>query len=285
MAADAFAEMMKKLGETGTATKLDQARVSAFYAELSGQLAQARLRARTERESLTRLLGLWGTDIAYRLPPQLPPLPSALDAMGDVEAQALRRRVDLLIARHELAAMARSLRLTEATRYMSLLELGGLGRIETISGQMDSGFGPSLDIEIPIFDTGQARQLAARETYMRAVNRLAERAVNVRSEARAAYESYRATYDIARHYQNRVLPLRQTISGEVLLRYNGMLIDVFELLIDARERIAVNVTALEARRDFLLADAALQTALIAGGDTSASAAAGATSLPAAGAGH
>jgi hypothetical protein len=83
-----------------------------------------------------------------------------------------------------------------------------------------------------------------------------------------------------------VLPLRQTISGEVLLRYNGMLIDVFELLIDARERIAVNVTALEARRDFLLADAALQTALIAGGDTSASAAAGATSSPAAGAaGH
>src|SRR5262249_57200820 len=79
--------------------------------------------------------------------------------------------------------------------------------------------GGALDISIPIFDTGEARQRVARETYMRAVNKLAARAVNARSEARIAYETYRGTYDIALFYQSRVLPLRAAVSREVELRY------------------------------------------------------------------
>ena len=91
----------------------------------------------------------------------------------------------------------------------------------------------------------------AREIYMRAVNRLAERSINARSEARVAYTTYRATYDIARFYQTRILPLRHQNSAEVLLRYNGMLIGVFELLADARERISVQHAAVDALRDYL----------------------------------
>ncbi len=41
---------------------------------------------------------------------------------------------------------------------------------------------------------------------------------------------YRGSYDIARQYQNSILPLRRTINEQALLEYNGMLIDVFELL-------------------------------------------------------
>ena len=100
---------------------------------------------------------------------------------------------------------------------------------------------------------------------MRAVNRLAERSVNARSEARLAYATYRATYDIARYYQIRIVPLRRQISAEVLLRYNGMLVDVFELLLDQREHIAANLAALDALRDHHLAVADLQAALIVGG--------------------
>ena len=40
------------------------------------------------------------------------------------------------------------------------------------------------------------------------------------------------------------MPLRKRISEEKLLRYNGMLISVFELLADAREQVAaVNATS------------------------------------------
>jgi outer membrane protein TolC len=166
--------------------------------------------------------------------------------------------------------LAKSVKFVEATRYVSFLELGGLykNEVETSSaGEQTSKnrYGIELGIVIPVFDTGQARMTTAREIYMRAVNRLAERSVNARSEARIAYATYRATYDIARYYQSRIVPLRRQISDEVLLRYNGMLIDVFEVLVDARERIAANIATLDALRDYYLADADLQSALIVGG--------------------
>jgi outer membrane protein TolC len=269
-AADAAARLMIKLGETGAASKLDQARVAAFYAELSAQLSLARLRARGEREALARRLGLWGTDLDFKLPAQLDALPRTPDTLTNVEVEAVRRRVDLVIARHEVITMAKSFGLSESTRYISLLELAGIHKNETETATdgdqtTKNRFGLELAIEIPIFDTGEARTRAARETYMRSVNRLAEKAIIARSQARVAYDAYRATYDLSRFYQTRVVPLRQEISNEVLLRYNGMLIDVFEVLVDARERITVNVAALDALRDFHLATADLQAALIVGG--------------------
>ena len=100
---------------------------------------------------------------------------------------------------------------------------------------------------------------------MQAANRLAERAVNVRSEAREAYHRYRANYDIARHYQNSVLPLRKIIQDESLLHYSGMLIDVTDLITDARARILSNVEAINARRDFWIAHTDFKHALVGGG--------------------
>jgi outer membrane protein TolC len=104
---------------------------------------------------------------------------------------------------------------------------------------------------------------------MQAVNHLTERAVNVRSEARDAYRVYRSTYDVARHYQSEILPLRQIISEETLLRYNAMQIDVFALLAEARQRIAANTAAIDARRDFWLATVNLAAAVVGGGASAA----------------
>jgi len=269
-AADASARMMKQLGETGAANKLDQGRVAAFYAELSARVAQARLSVHREREALNRMLGLWGSDLDYKLPARLPTLPAQPQALDDVEVEAMRRRVDLIILRYEIVTLAKSVGFVEATRYLSFLELAGTYRNEVETN--DAGdetsknrYGLRLGIVIPIFDTGEARVGTAREIYMRAVNRLAERSVNARSEARLAYVSYRAHYDIARYYQTRIVPLRREISAEVLLRYNGMLVDVFEVLLDERERIAANLASLEALSDYHLAEADLQSALIVGG--------------------
>ena len=268
--ADASANMMKQLGETGAANKLDQARVTTFYAELSAQVAQARLAEKREREALNRIMGLWGSDLDYKLPSRLPALPAAADNLADVEVEALRRRVDLIILRYEIVTLAKSVGFVEATRYMSFLELGLGYRNEleiSDEGRQSSKnrYGLDLGIVIPVFDTGEARVTTAREIYMRAINRLTERSVNARSEARLAYSTYRATYDIARYYQTRILPLRRQISSEVLLRYNGMLVDVFEVLVEERDRISANVAALNALRDFHLAIADLQAALIVGG--------------------
>lgn len=283
LAADATSDLLRKLGETGGATKIEQARAAAAYAELSAQLAQARLRARQDREVLMRLLGLWEGTQNIRLPSTLPALPRTISPIDNIESEAIRSRVDVAIARQELAILARSVDLAEATRLVSLFELAGIVNTERDPDARTTRGGFELEIEIPIFDGGQVKLRRERETYMRAVNQLAAVAAAARSEARMAYQSWRASHEIAAQYENRVLPLHRTISQETVLRYNGMLVDVFELLTETRERIAANVAAIEARRAFLLAEIDLRAAVIGGG-SSASPAVAPTALPAANAG-
>jgi outer membrane protein TolC len=97
--------------------------------------------------------------------------------------------------------------------------------------------------------------------YMQAVNRAADVAVRARSEVREAYGAYRTAFDLARHYRDEIVPLRKGISDENLLRYNGMLISVFELLADARQQVAAVNGYIEALRDFWVAEATLDMAL------------------------
>jgi outer membrane protein TolC len=269
--ADAAAELTAKLGETGAATKLTQARSAALYAEVATELAEARLEAAKAREALARRLGLWGRDLDYKLPASLPGFPR-LKSQADVEAAALRRRVDLIADRLALDALAQEYGLTEQTRAISMLEITGIAnRAKSADGDRANPKGFEVAVEIPIFDFGAARSAKARETYMGAVNRLLEKAVNARSEAREAYASYRARHDIARAYQTKVLPLRKIISEEAQLQYNGMLVDPFELLTNARETVAANVAAIRAKRDFFIAEIDFQAALIGGGEAASEA--------------
>ena len=96
---------------------------------------------------------------------------------------------------------------------------------------------------------------------MQAVNRAGEAAVQARSEVRESYGAYRTQFDLARHYRDEIVPLRKRISEEVLLRYNGMLMSVFELLADSREQVSAVNTYIETLRDFWLAESDLQMAL------------------------
>jgi outer membrane protein TolC len=257
-------ELAKQLGETGAMSKLDQAREHVFYAEISGQVATARLRQRVEKERLTRALGAWGNDTAFRLPDKLMALPGKPRTLPWVESEAVRRRVDLAIARMEIDILAKELGLTRKTRFISALEVAGISMTEKDEAEKVSRRGFDVDLQIPIYDFGESRVRLAEETYMRAVNRLLERAVNARSEAREAYQGYRGAYDIARHYDREVLPLRKIISDETLLNYNAMIRDLFALLTDARARILANVQAIDARRDFWLASVDLHTAIVGG---------------------
>ena len=281
-AAAAASELATKLGESGAMNKEGQAREQVFYAELTGQIAKARLEARLAREELTRLMGLWGSDIQYSIPNRLPSLPRVLAQRDTIEAEALQRRVDLQMAKLDLEATARSFKLTEATRYVTDLTLRS--GFETEREKDEDGIKKQttgraeLEFVIPIFDSGQARMRESELAYMRAANLLAEKAVNIRSEARSAYQAYRSNYDIARHYRNSVVPLRTKIEEESLLTYNGMLTNTFELLADSREKVNSNLLAIDAKRDFWLAEAGLAPAIYGGG---AAAAGGETEVAAA----
>lgn len=272
-AAEATTKLAARLGETGAMNKLDQAREQVFYADLTTQLATARQRAASDGEVLFRMMGLWGEDLKLKLPNRLPFLPKRPETLAGIEVEAIGRRVDLRISRLEIEALGKLYGLTQATRFINILDADYRDKVtrERATGERTKARGFEVQLQIPIFDFGEVRVREAEATYMGAVNRLLELAVNVRSEARDAYRNYRSTYDIANHYNREILPLRKIISDESLLRYNGMLIDVFALLAEARQRIAATTAAIEANREFWLASVNLSTAVIGGGTSSAEA--------------
>jgi outer membrane protein TolC len=275
VAADAASELAKKIGEAGSMAKADQAREHVFYAELTGETAKARLEAKLAKEELIRLMGLSGSDINFQIPNRLPSLPKGLIKRDDIEAEAIQKRMDLQVARLELDATAQSYKLEDVTRFVTDIELVGTleQERELEDGKIHRSISKtaSLEFTIPIFDSGQARMRKGELAYMRAANQLAEKAVNIRSEARSAYVAYRSNYDIARHYRNSVLPLRSAIEEQSLLTYNGMITSTFELIADTREKIDSTILAVNAKRDFWLAEANLAPVIYGGSTGSASA--------------
>jgi outer membrane protein TolC len=262
-AAEASAELARRMAEVGNWSALTRARQQSFYADTALQVARAERAAASARERLTRLLGLWGGDIAFQLPERLPDLPAMPDELPDVESVAMQRRLDLQMVRLDAEAQARNLGLAKATRFVNVLEIGA-AREHEHAGEGGSATKRTWEVtfELPIFDFGTARLAKAQAIYMQVLDRAAETAVNARSEVREAYRGYRSGYDIARHYRDEVVPLRKRIAEENLLRYNGMLIGVFELLADAGSQILVVNGAIEALRDFWIARADLDMALI-----------------------
>jgi outer membrane protein TolC len=280
-AADASAELARRMEQVGNFNKLQRAREQSFYANAALQLARAEQAQRSTRERLVRLLGLWGAQTQFALPERLPDLPPSPLELPDVEQVALAQRLDVQGARQAAEMTASNLGLTRTTRFVNVLELG-LARNSSNEAPTQRGW--EIGFELPLFDWGGARVARAEAIYMQTLHRAAETAINARSEVREAYTGYRSAYDIARHHRDELVPLNQRIAEENVLRYNGMLIGVFELLADARTQIASVNASIEALRDFWIAQADLDMALI--GKPSLSAAAGpAMAAEAAGPGH
>ncbi len=259
--ADASAELARRMARTGNWGKIEQAREQGFYADAALALARAEQARVAALERLARLLGVWGDQAQLKLPERLPDLPKAATDLPDIEARAMRARLDLQAVRLDTEALAKSLGLTRTTRFINTLEFGPARVLEGVrSSRWKKGY--EISFELPIFDWGTSRVAKAEAIYMQAVERAAEAAIHARSEVRETYSNYRHTWDIARHYREEVVPIRRRIADENLLRYNGMLIGVFELLADARAQIASVNSAIEALRDFWVAEADLQMSLI-----------------------
>lgn len=88
-----------------------------------------------------------------------------------------------------------------------------------------------------------------------------EAAVNARADVRTAWLAYRGAYDLARHAREALVPLAERTSAEQLKMYNGMIIGVLDLVADAAQRINAVNAALDAERDFWLAEIELQRAM------------------------
>ncbi|RZL34071.1 MAG: TolC family protein, partial [Rubrivivax sp.] len=255
-AAEAGAELAKRMQAAGNFNALTRAREQAFAADAQLALARADVQRQSARERLVRLLGLHD-GAALRLPDHLPELPAAPSERSDLEALALSQRLDVQAARLTLEQAARQADMARTTRFVSMLELG---TVRNSSNEQATQRGWEVALELPLFGPGPLprAEALARE----AAHEAADAALRARSQVREAHGLYRSAYDIARHHRDELMPLARRIADEQQLRYNAMLIGVFELLADARAQVAAVSAAQEALRDFWLARADLDQALV-----------------------
>ncbi len=262
-AAEASAELARRMQAVGNFSKLERAREHAFYADATTQQARAQHTALAAREALVRALGLTSEQAAkLKLPERLPELPAALRSATEITQAALEQRFDVRMANAELSALGASRTLTAVSSVVGAAQLTGVHHSETGKAPQR---GVEIELPIPLFNWGESarRELGAR--IRAAEHAAAQTARAASSQLRESYSAYTSTYDIAKHYRDEIVPLRKAIADEMLLKYNGMLIGVFDLLADARSQIGSVVLAIDAQRDFWLADAALQGALLGAG--------------------
>ncbi len=259
-AADASAELAKRMYQVGNFSKLQRARQQAFYADAAVQLARGKQAATATREALVRVLGL-DTDLAAKLtlPPRLPDLPMQMKTEIEIAQSAINQRLDVQMAAAELRTIASKNGFTTANSFVNAFHLGAV-RNSATGKPAQRGY--ELELAIPIFDWGDARRAEGRAKYMAAMQRTAQTAIDAESSVREQYAAWRTAYDLSKHYRTEIVPLHKTIADEVQLKYNGMLASVFDLLAETRTQIGTVVMAIDAERDFWLADAALQATLL-----------------------
>ena len=263
--AQASAELAKRMQQVGNFNKLQRARQQVFYADSTVRLAAAQHGALAAREELVRQLGLTDAQAsAMKLPDRLPDLPQEARAASQVNSTAADQRLDVQMARSQLDVAGKAQGLNLLTSLVDV-ELG-IVRSTTFdngggAGRAFAKRGYELGIRLPVFDWGNARRDALNAQSIAAANRYESTVRSATSQLRESYSAYRTAYDVARHYRDEVVPLRKTMAEENVLRYNGMLIGVFELLADTRDQISSVVTAINAYQQFWLADAALSASM------------------------
>jgi outer membrane protein TolC len=260
VAAETGAELAHRMVSAGNWNRLDQARERSFYNDAVQNQWRARLAEESARERLLGLLGL-PAQPALQLAEVLPELPASLEPLPDVERAVLQERLDLQLMRMHIDELSKTLGLTKSTRFVNVLDIGAT-RVRQGSREEPYERGYTVTLEVPIFDSGAARVKKSEAIYAQAVDRFTQAAIEARSQIRVAYAGYRAAFDLAQRQRDEVLPLRQAIAQQNLLRYNASLISIFELLSDAREQ-AISVDGyIQSVRDFWIAKSRLDGALL-----------------------
>lgn len=263
-AAQASSELARRLQATGNFSKLQRARQQVFYAEATTQWATAQHASTSAREELTRLLGLTESQSeVLMLPERLPELPSSPRLPEEVSQLASKGRLDIQLAQAELDAQAKAQGLNLLTSFTDI-ELGV--RRDTVfdnaQGTSTPNRGYEVSLRLPIFDWGSNQRDAMNAQTLATANRLEATVRTAGSNLRENYSAYRTAFDVSKHYRDEIVPLRKKISEENVLRYNGMLISVFELLADTRDQVKSVMAAISAEQQFWLADAALQASIM-----------------------
>jgi cobalt-zinc-cadmium efflux system outer membrane protein len=242
----------------GNVNELQEASEQVVYAESVLDLARERTELLRHRERLNRLLGLWGPRADWTLAEELPAPPDKEPPLDHLETLAISRRLDVDAARKQRLLIAHAVGLARSSRLFGRIEVG------VDVHQFPDGprvFGPSLVLELPIFDQRQAIIARLEAQERQAERRLTAVSVTARSEVRLGQAEVLAARQMVDQYRQVVLPLRSRIVVQAQLHYNGMLIGLPQLLLFKQNEVEAQAGYIGALRDYWVARADLERAV------------------------
>jgi cobalt-zinc-cadmium efflux system outer membrane protein len=253
----ATADVARRLHDAGNINDLELLTQQTGLAQIQLDIKRTKTSSSNARAKLNRLMGLSGSDGHWTLSGGLPPLPSSDPSLNRTVDLALSQRQDLAAARENVAALEHALALKRKTRLIPGLNLG-VDTEREVDGTHVTG--PTLDVEIPLFNLGRA-SVKKLEAELRQAQANAEALeAEVRNDVEAAHATLLNARDSAAHLTGVLLPQRQRILKETLLHYNAMQKSNFELLSAKQEEQRAEQEQIEALRDYWIARADLEKA-------------------------
>jgi outer membrane protein, heavy metal efflux system len=254
----AAADLAQRQYDAGNINELELHNQQAPSIQAHLDLMKAQAEVQTGREHLNRLLGLSGEQINWQIADELPSLPANEPPLENLESLAVSQRLDLAASRSQAEIFLAALRLKQHTRFIPGATIG-VDTERTPDGQRVTG--PTLDLELPIFDQGQPAIAKLTAEFQQAKDNYAAQEINVRSEVREARADLLAEREAVEFSQKNLLPLRKQILGETLLHYNAMQKNSYDLLAAKEREQMAEAGGIEALRDYWLARVALERAV------------------------
>jgi cobalt-zinc-cadmium efflux system outer membrane protein len=251
------AELSQRQYDAGTINELGLANQQMLAAQSRLDVSMAEQQLDEDRERLNRLMGLDSAQTGWTLAPGLPPLPPRELQTTQLEQRALRQRLDLQAARIELASLRQAVSVTRGFRYFADVQFG-VDTERTPDGQRVTG--PTLSLQIPIFDQGQSRVSRAEAQLRAAQDRYVALVIDATSEVREALDRMLSLRSMVSS-TNAILHQRRHIVDLTLEQYNGMLTGTYDLLIVRQNEAQANRAYIEACRDYWIARTQLERAV------------------------
>lgn len=250
-----LAELQHKAGNVSALTARN---FKLEYEIALGKLKTLSADLETAREKLNRSLGLLGPDTCF-------PLAGVIDWRNDfalpnlvnMEQAAIENRLDVEAIRREINALAEKAKLSDPWTYANLV----VGESYEQDTDGTAVLGPVVELEVPIFNDGQAARKKYHALIAQAQKKLVAKAVEVCSEVR----EFRKTTDI---YQSQLEDLEQKILpdfkqqiADAITHYNVMTLGVFDLFRLKESEVEATVDHIHALKHYMTAKIELLHAL------------------------
>ncbi len=255
-AAEASADFARRQHDAGNINDLDWANQQANYSETQIQTIHAEAILSADREKLNRLLGLTGDQTHWTAVDSLDAIPDQDPAEQIDFETAAAQRLDIAAASGQVLLAEQALTYTQK----GLLTEVRVGASLEHQTDHQTVVGPSLSLELPIFNQHQG-QIARAEAEIRQAKRKRDASrVQMEAELRLAAAQVRQARSAATLAEKSLLPQRKAVTAAAQLQYNGMLIGIYALLAAKQNELLSAREALESRQDYWVARAQLDRA-------------------------